>query len=138
MEPQLVKEFRDSEGNVVEKVKPKVLSTADFSDAYWNEVQRGMATEVSAFGGFPYDFARKTGTSTQNIGGKLVDNGVFIAFAPRNNPKLAVAVMIPEGGFGSNSAAPVARAIFDAYDQEFGLDGVPKKNKDKETETSTQ
>ncbi|MDT0125849.1 penicillin-binding transpeptidase domain-containing protein [Paenibacillus sp. RRE4] len=138
MEPQLVKEFRDSEGNVVEKVKPKVLSTADFSDAYWNEVQRGMATEVSAFGGFPYDFARKTGTSTQNIGGKLVDNGVFIAYAPRNNPKLAVAVMIPEGGFGSNSAAPVARAIFDAYDQEFGLDGVPKKNKDKETETSTQ
>ena len=30
-------------------------------------------------------------------------------------------------GFGSNSAAPVARAIFDAYDQEFGLDGVPKR-----------
>ncbi|MGQ8874283.1 peptidoglycan D,D-transpeptidase FtsI family protein [Paenibacillus sp. TSA_86.1] len=138
MEPQLVKEFRDSEGNVVEKVKPKVLSTADFSDAYWNEVQRGMATEVSSFGGFPYDFARKTGTSTQNIGGKLVDNGVFIAYAPRNNPKLAVAVMIPEGGFGSNSAAPVARAIFDAYDQEFGLDGIPKKDKNKETETSTQ
>ncbi|MGO4532026.1 peptidoglycan D,D-transpeptidase FtsI family protein [Paenibacillus sp. 2TAF8] len=137
MEPQLVKEFRDSEGNVVEKVKPKVLSTADFSDAYWNEVQRGMATEVSAFGGFPYDFARKTGTSTQSIGGKPVDNGVFIAYAPRNNPKLAVAVMIPEGGFGSNSAAPVARAIFDAYDQEFGLDGIPKKDKNKDTETST-
>ncbi|MBU5354881.1 peptidoglycan D,D-transpeptidase FtsI family protein [Paenibacillus silvae] len=137
MEPQLVKEFRDSEGNVVEKVKPKVLSTVDFSDAYWNEVQRGMATEVSSFSGFPYDFARKTGTSTQNVGGKLVDNGVFIAYAPRNNPKLAVAVVIPEGGFGSNSAAPVARAIFDAYDQEFGLDGIPKKNQNKETETNT-
>ncbi|GGH62241.1 penicillin-binding protein [Paenibacillus silvae] len=137
MEPQLVKEFRDSEGNVVEKVKPKVLSKVDFSDAYWNEVQRGMATEVSSFSGFPYDFARKTGTSTQNVGGKLVDNGVFIAYAPRNNPKLAVAVVIPEGGFGSNSAAPVARAIFDAYDQEFGLDGIPKKNQNKETETNT-
>ncbi|MBB6020841.1 penicillin-binding protein 2 [Paenibacillus sp. JGP012] len=137
MEPQLVKEFRDSEGNVVEKVKPKVLSTVDFSDAYWNEVQRGMATEVSSFSGFPYDFARKTGTSTQNVGGKLVDNGVFIAYAPRNNPKLAVAVVIPEGGFGATSAAPVARAIFDAYDQEFGLDGIPKKNQNKETETNT-
>ena len=53
MEPQLVKEFRDSEGNVVEKVKPKVLSTVDFSDAYWNEVQRGMATEVSSFQRLP-------------------------------------------------------------------------------------
>ncbi|WP_342552713.1 penicillin-binding transpeptidase domain-containing protein [Paenibacillus sp. FSL R7-0652] len=138
MQPQFVKEFRDSEGNVVEKVKPKVLSTAEFSDAYWNEVQRGMATEVSSFGGFPYDFARKTGTSTQSIGGRPVDNGVFIAYAPRNNPKLAVAVMIPEGGFGSSSAAPVARAIFDAYDQEFGLDGIPKKDKNKEADTSTQ
>lgn len=135
MEPQLVSEFRDSEGNVVEKMKPKVLSTVDFNDAYWNEVQRGMATEVSSFNGFPYDFARKTGTSTQVVGGKPVDNGVFIAYAPRNNPKLAVAVVIPEGGFGSSSAAPVARAIFDAYDEEFGLDGVPKKDKNKESNT---
>lgn len=138
MQPQFVKEFRDAEGNVVEKVKPKVLNTVEFDDAHWNEVQRGMATSVSSFGGFPYDFARKTGTSTQSIGGKSVDNGVFIAYAPRNNPKLAVAVMIPEGGFGSTSAAPVARAIFDAYDQEFGLDGVPKKDKNKEAETNNQ
>lgn len=137
MEPQLVNEFRDSEGNVVKKVKPKVLSTVEFNDAYWNEVQRGMATEVSAFSGFPYDFARKTGTSTQLVGGKLVDNGVFIAYAPRNNPKLAVAVVIPEGGFGSSSAAPVARAIFDAYDEEFGLDGVPKKDKNKESDSES-
>ncbi|MNF13640.1 hypothetical protein D3C80_2155540 [compost metagenome] len=53
---------------------------------------------------------------------------MFIAFAPRENPKLAVAVVIPEGGFGSNSAAPVARKIFDAYDWEYGLDGIPKKS----------
>lgn len=127
MEPHLVKEIRDADGNVVEKVKPKVLSTVEFNDAYWNEVQRGMVTEVTTFSGFPYDFARKTGTSTQLVGGKLVDNGVFIAYVPRENPKLAVAVVIPEGGFGSSSAAPVARAIFDAYDEEYGLDGVPKK-----------
>ncbi|MNL54505.1 hypothetical protein D3C87_1778450 [compost metagenome] len=37
-------------------------------------------------------------------------------------------MVIPEGGFGSNSAAPVARKIFDAYDWEYGLDGVPKKS----------
>lgn len=135
MEPHLVSEIRDSEGNVVEKIKPKVLDKVDFNSSYWDEVQRGMATEVSSFSGFPYDFARKTGTSTQVVGGKLVDNGVFIAYAPRNNPKLAVAVVIPEGGFGSTSAAPVARAIFDAYDEEYGLDGVPKKDKTENADT---
>lgn len=135
MEPHLVSEIRDSEGNVVEKIKPKVLDKVDFNSSYWDEVQRGMATEVSSFSGFPYDFARKTGTSTQLVGGKNVDNGVFIAYAPRNNPKLAVAVVIPEGGFGSTSAAPVARAIFDAYDEEYGLDGVPKKDKTENADT---
>lgn len=135
MEPHLVSEIRDSEGNVVEKIKPKVLDKVDFNSSYWDEVQRGMATEVSSFSGFPYDFARKTGTSTQVVGGKNVDNGVFIAYAPRNNPKLAVAVVIPEGGFGSTSAAPVARAIFDAYDEEYGLDGVPKKDKTENADT---
>jgi len=135
MEPHLISEIRDSEGNVVEKIKPKVLDKVDFNSSYWDEVQRGMATEVSSFSGFPYDFARKTGTSTQVVGGKNVDNGVFIAYAPRNNPKLAVAVVIPEGGFGSTSAAPVARAIFDAYDEEYGLDGVPKKDKTENADT---
>ncbi|MBT2286749.1 penicillin-binding protein 2 [Paenibacillus polymyxa] len=126
MEPHLVSEIRDSKGNVIERVQPKVLDQVKFKDEYWDEVQRGMSTEVSSFNGFAYDFARKTGTSTQLIGGKAVDNGVFIAFAPRENPKLAVAVVIPEGGFGSTSAAPIARVIFDEYDQEYGL--VPKKD----------
>ncbi|MNW26970.1 Penicillin-binding protein 2B [compost metagenome] len=128
MEPHLVSHIKDSEGNIVREIKPKVLDEAQFDKAHWDEVIRGMATNVSAFGDFPYDFARKTGTSQQSVGGRIKDNGVFIAFAPRNNPKLAVAVVVPEGGFGSTSAAPIARKIFDAYDQVYGLDGVPKGN----------
>jgi penicillin-binding protein 2 len=81
---------------------------------------------VTGFDGFPYPYARKTGTSTQSVGGKLIDNAVFIAFAPVEKPKLAIAVVVPEGGFGSWNAAPIARKIFDAYDQYYGLDGVPK------------
>lgn len=129
MEPQLVSHIKDSEGNIVREIKPKVLNEVEFEQAHWDEVIRGMATNVSAFSDFPYDFARKTGTSQQSVGGRIKDNGVFIAFAPRNNPKLAVAVVVPEGGFGSTSAAPIARKIFDAYDQVYGLDGVPKGNK---------
>lgn len=127
MQPRLVQKMTDAEGRVVVQFEPKVLNEVKMKDAYWDEVIGGMRTAVSAFDGFPYDFARKTGTSQQDYRGQLLDNGVFIAFAPREKPKLAVAVVIPEGGFGAHSAAPVARKIFDAYDREYGLDGKPKK-----------
>lgn len=127
LKPQLVSKITDSEGNIVKKFKPQVVNTIDFPAEYWNTVINGMKTEVASFKDFPYAIARKTGTSEQSIYGHNVDNGVFIAFAPRDNPKLAVAVVIPEGGFGAQSAAPIARKIFDAYDQEYGLDGIPKK-----------
>lgn len=127
LKPQLVSKITDSEGNIVEKFKPQVVNTIDFPAEYWNTVINGMKTDVASFKDFPYAIARKTGTSEQSIYGHNVDNGVFIAFAPRDNPKLAVAVVVPEGGFGAQSAAPIARKIFDAYDQEYGLDGIPKK-----------
>ncbi|AZK46242.1 peptidoglycan D,D-transpeptidase FtsI family protein [Paenibacillus lentus] len=136
MEPHLVSKITDSDGNIIKEFEPKVLNEVNFKQEHWNEVISGMKTDVSAFNGFPYDFARKTGTSEQSYRGKMIDNGVFIAFAPRENPKLAVAVVVPEGGFGSMSAAPIARKIFDAYDQEYGLDGVPKKTKQSQQETA--
>lgn len=132
IKPQLVSKITDQAGNTVKTFGREVLNEVKFDKSYWREVIKGMNTSVTAFEDFPYDFARKTGTSQQEYYIKnnsyLADNGVFIAFAPRENPKLAVAVIIPEGGFGSNSAAPVARKIFDAYDWEYGLDGTPKKN----------
>ncbi|WP_210089292.1 peptidoglycan D,D-transpeptidase FtsI family protein [Paenibacillus turicensis] len=135
MQPHLMKKITDSEGNIIEEFKPRVLNEVKFNESYWKTVIGGMETNVNqAFAGFPYSFARKTGTSEQRANGKMRDNGVFIAFAPRENPKLAVAVVIPEGGFGATSAAPVARKIFDAYDQEYGLDGVPKKGLKQEKE----
>ncbi|MBW4080947.1 penicillin-binding protein 2 [Paenibacillus sp. S150] len=129
IKPQLVSKITDSDGKVVKTFGREVLDeVTTFDKSFWKEIKKGMNSDVSAFSDFPYDFARKTGTSQQQAKGDLRDNGVFIAFAPRDNPKLAVAVVIPEGGFGSNSAAPVARKIFDAYDWEYGLDGVPKKS----------
>lgn len=128
IKPQLVSKITDPEGNTVKQFGREVLDSISFHPAYWKEIKRGMNTKVKAFDGFPYDFARKTGTSEMEAFGATRDNGVFIAYAPREHPKLAVAVIIPEGGFGANSAAPVARKIFEAYDHEYGLDGVPKKN----------
>ncbi|WP_019908672.1 peptidoglycan D,D-transpeptidase FtsI family protein [Paenibacillus sp. HW567] len=127
IKPQLVSKITDADGKTVKEFHREVLSKISFDPSYWKEIKQGMNTTVKAFDGFPYDFARKTGTSEMEAYGVVRDNGVFIAYAPREHPKLAVAVVIPEGGFGSNSAAPVARKIFDAYDWEYGLSGVPKK-----------
>ncbi|MFE4713449.1 peptidoglycan D,D-transpeptidase FtsI family protein [Paenibacillus sp. NPDC056722] len=132
VKPQLVSKITDSSGKVVKTFGREELDKVDFDPAYWREVIKGMSSKVSSFDKFPYDFARKTGTSQQDAYSKgvknTIDNGVFIAFAPREHPKLAVAVIIPEGGLGGSSAAPVARKIFDAYDWEYGLNGVPKKS----------
>lgn len=138
MKPQLVSKITDNDGNIVQSFQPEVLNVVNFDKSYWNVVKKGMNSDVAAFGDFRYDFARKTGTSTQQVGNKLADNGVFIAYAPRENPVLAVAVMIPEGGFGSNSAAPIARQIFDAYDEVYGLDGTPHPKKSATTDESTE
>jgi len=140
LKPQFVSKITDSEGNTVKEFKPEVVNTINLPDEYWNTAINGMRSDVPVFKDYKYDVARKTGTSEQSIYGHTVDNGVFIAFAPRQNPKLAVAVVIPEGGFGAQSAAPVARKIFEAYDQEYGLDGIPKKTTaaDAEAQDSNQ
>ncbi|GAK42510.1 penicillin-binding transpeptidase domain-containing protein [Paenibacillus urinalis] len=126
LKPQIASKITDEDGNVVKEFGAEILNTVDMDDAYWEEIKKGMNSNVQGFDHFPYDYARKTGTSQQNVGGVDVENGVFITFAPRNNPKLAIAVVIPEGKYGSNSAAPVARKIYDAYDKYIGLDGTPK------------
>ncbi|WP_314589540.1 penicillin-binding transpeptidase domain-containing protein [Paenibacillus terrigena] len=136
LKPQFVKEIQDTDGNTVKKFQPEVLNEVKFDDSHWKTIEAGMSkVKVTGFEGFPYSYNRKTGTSQQTVGGNLtVENAVFIAYAPADNPVLAVAVVVPEGGYGGQAAAPIAREIFDAYDAEVGLDGVPK-NPTKKPET---
>ncbi|HQQ63213.1 MAG TPA: penicillin-binding protein 2 [Pseudomonadales bacterium] len=87
--------------------------------------ERGTANKV--FKDAPYTVAGKTGTA-QVVGiaqnekydvSKLTDrqrdHGLFIAFAPVESPKVAVAVLVENGNSGSGAAAPVARKVLDAY-----------------------
>ncbi|AJY75745.1 peptidoglycan D,D-transpeptidase FtsI family protein [Paenibacillus beijingensis] len=129
MQPQFVNEIKDADGNVVQSFKPKVLNSVTYPDSYWNEIFRGMSkVSVQGFDGANYSFLRKTGTSEQDVGDrKKVENAVFIALAPAENPVIAVSVVIPDGGFGGYGAAPVARQIIDAYDDYIGLNGTPRK-----------
>jgi penicillin-binding protein 2 len=85
----------------------------------------GTGAEVAR--GAPYVIAGKTGTA-QNTSRKgnisvnphalplsLRHQAWFIAYAPVDNPRIAVAVMVEHGGFGASTAGPIARKIMDAY-----------------------
>jgi len=70
-------------------------------------VENGTATSIKA----SYSICGKTGT-IENPG---EDHSAFIAFAPMNNPKIAIAVYIEHGGFGADMAAPIAGLIIESY-----------------------
>lgn len=129
MKPQFVSEIKDTDGNLVQPYQSEILNTVTFPDSYWKTVEDGMAqVNVQGFDNFGYSFYRKTGTSQQDVGSrKKVENAVFIAYAPAEDPVLAIAVVVPDGGYGGWGAAPIARKIFDAYDSEIGLTGTPRK-----------
>ena len=84
-------------------------------------------TGARAFAGAQYTSGGKTGTA-QVIGMKQGekydeakvaerhrDHSLFIAFAPVESPKIALAVVVENGGFGARAAAPIARAVLDYY-----------------------
>ncbi|RKP56311.1 penicillin-binding protein 2 [Cohnella endophytica] len=129
MKPQFVQEIQDVNGNVTQPFQSEVLNTVVFPDSYWKAIEDGMKqVSVQGFEGVNYTFLRKTGTSQQDVGNRSrVENAVFIAYAPADKPKLAVAVVVPDGGYGGWGAAPIARKIFDAYDEKIGLYGTPRK-----------
>ena len=83
-------------------------------------------TSAAAFVGAKYISAGKTGTaqvyslkgekySEHKVDERLRDHALFIAFAPADKPKIALAVLVENGGFGAAAAAPIARKVFDYY-----------------------
>jgi len=84
-------------------------------------------TGARAFAGAPYTSAGKTGTAQvvaikqgekyveSRVAERHRDHALFIAYAPADKPKLALAVLVENAGFGARAAAPIARAVFDYY-----------------------
>ena len=82
-------------------------------------------TSAAAFLKTPYVSAGKTGTAqvyslkgekySAKIDERLRDHAWFIAYAPADKPRIAVAVLVENGGFGAQAAAPIARQVFDYY-----------------------
>ncbi len=96
----------------------ELLGNVEVSTDNLNSVKMGMlsvtsddtGTGATAFGDYPIKVGGKTGTA-ESVGGA---HGIFIAFAPYDNPEIAVAVVL-EHGNSSSTAASVAREILDSY-----------------------
>ncbi|HKY00029.1 MAG TPA: penicillin-binding protein 2 [Steroidobacteraceae bacterium] len=133
-QPRLVRALVDPETGAVEEKKPRPLPRIELKDpANWEIIVDAMVavttggTASVAARGAAYSIAGKTGTAQvfsvgqtekyneKEVAERLRDHALFVAFAPAEAPKLAVAVLVENGGFGSSAAAPIARAIFDAY-----------------------
>lgn len=104
-------------------------------DSYWDAVISGMHNVVHQPWGTAYRIGRdaeykiagKTGTAQvfglkeneeyeeDKVKERLKDHALFVAFAPVDNPKIAVAVIVENGGHGGSTAAPIARIVMDQY-----------------------
>ncbi len=100
--------------------EPEVLSKVDTADYNFAAIQEGMylvahdpmGSAYFDFYDYPITVAAKTGTS--QLGEDKTNNAVFIAYAPYENPEIAVAIVVERGAAGS-AAGSIARDIFDAY-----------------------
>ena len=97
----------------------RVRSKIEAKDSTWELVHEGMAkvtgedgTAASVFQNYPIKVAGKSGTA--QVTGTERDNGIFISYAPYDDPQIAICVVI-EGGDSGNNVAPVVRDIYNAY-----------------------
>ena len=115
--PHLVNRIVAPDGSTVKEFEPELLSKLDVPENVIKLVQDGLhdvtkyGTAASSFRGFNIDIAGKTGTA-ENSHGR--DHGWFVAYGPFDNPNIVVAVIVEQGGFGSQSAVPIGRKILEA------------------------
>src|ERR1700736_3109803 len=146
--PRLVSAIRAAGSTTVVPRSPRLMKPINIATSeQWDVISDGMAGVVSVPGGTAYasgvgakyKFAGKTGTAqvftikqTENTRAKIVDvrrrdHAWFIAYAPADDPKIAVSVLVENGGFGGSTAGPIARKVLDTF--LLGVDAVPEPKK---------
>ena len=128
--PRLVKSI-----NGVEQPAAEGGAKIDISPRHWDYMHKAMqdvvhssrGTARSINKGLDYKIAGKTGTAqaisidaeekydSSKLNKNQWDHALFVAFAPVENPKIAIGLIVENGEHGGSSAAPIARAVFDAY-----------------------
>jgi penicillin-binding protein 2 len=129
--PRLVREIEDVVTRERRSVSGEALPPVPLKPEHVDVVRRAMVgvtlegTSARVFAGAPYTSGGKTGTAQavtirQNekynaakLAEHLRDHSLYIAFAPAERPKVALAVVVENAGFGAQAAAPIARRVFD-------------------------
>jgi penicillin-binding protein 2 len=130
--PHLVKYVENLSTGERTLIEPQPLRTLPLKPANVEVIKQAMVgvnkegTGARAFAGAEYASGGKTGTAqvfslkggkyeASKLHERLRDHALFIAFAPAERPTIALAVLVENGGFGAQSAAPIARQVLDYY-----------------------
>ena len=128
--PHLVKRIVDADGRTLRETKAEIIGTASFPKESFRLVKQGMLAVVNEPGGtgamarlYDVKVAGKTGTSQviklrdskRDTPYQYRDHALFVAFAPFDNPEVAVAVVVEHGEHGGAAAAPIAGRILRTY-----------------------
>ena len=131
MKPHLVREVVDVETKASTLVAKEPVAQLPLLPENLEVIKKGMigvnieGTSATSFVGAQYVSAGKTGTAqvftvkqnekynASNIDERMRDHALFVAFAPADDPKVALAMVVENAGFGAQNAAPIARRVFD-------------------------
>jgi len=131
--PHLVQSVEDAKTGEVRVIAPEPAHHLQVKPEHLAVIKNALigvpreGTSAKAFVGAKYVSAGKTGTAqlftikqgekyqAGKVDERLRDHAWYIAYAPAQAPKIALAVLVENGGFGAQAAAPVARAVFDYY-----------------------
>jgi len=120
LKPQLMYQTEDPAGRVITEAEPRVEAQVPMDPEARRVIMEGLhdaaqapaGTSYKVFGGFPVKVAGKTGTAER---AGEADQAWYAVLAPYPNPEIAVVTTVEQGGFGSDTAAPVALQMLQAY-----------------------
>lgn len=131
--PRLVSHIDNPRTGERQYLEPQLVRQVQLQPEHVEVVKQAMAgvtlegTARWAFAGAQYTSGGKTGTAQvvgmkqgekyeeDKVAERLRDHSLYIAFAPLEGPKIALAVLVENGGFGARAAAPIARTVLDYY-----------------------
>jgi penicillin-binding protein 2 len=131
MRPHLVREVVDVETRESRRIAQEPVAQLQYKPEHLAVIRKALegvnleGTSASSFAGAPYTSGGKTGTAQvftvkQNekynaarIDERMRDHALFMAYAPADQPKVALAMVVENAGFGAQNAAPIARRVFD-------------------------
>ncbi|HDR7636545.1 TPA: penicillin-binding protein 2, partial [Bacillus mycoides] len=125
--PQIVSVIIGQDDKETKKFKPLLESSNRYPMKFWSVVQGGMSQNIEEIKNLPFHVAGKTGiTGSPNEQERMINHSLFIAYAPTEDPKIAISVVIPGSNSEKNIAALVTSEILECWNS------LQKEDKDKE------